>query len=84
MSVVLNVPSSECGFIWNVQIYINYMHAVILLVEALCYKPEGRGFESRWGHWIFQAIESFQPHFDPVVDSASNRKEYQESTWGGG
>jgi hypothetical protein len=21
--------------------------------EALCYKPEGRRFESRWGHWIF-------------------------------
>jgi hypothetical protein len=23
------------------------------LVEALCYKPEGRRFDSRWGHWIF-------------------------------
>jgi len=23
------------------------------LVEALCYKPEGRGFDSRWCHWIF-------------------------------
>jgi hypothetical protein len=23
------------------------------LVEALCYKPEGRGFESWWSHWIF-------------------------------
>jgi hypothetical protein len=21
---------------------------------ALCYKPEDRGFESQWGHWIFQ------------------------------
>jgi hypothetical protein len=28
-------------------------HAVAQLVEALCYKPEGRGFKSRWGHWIF-------------------------------
>ena len=25
-------------------------HAVVQLVEALCYKPEGRGFDSRWGH----------------------------------
>jgi hypothetical protein len=25
-----------------------------VVVEALCYKPEGRWFESRWGHWIFQ------------------------------
>jgi hypothetical protein len=23
-------------------------------VEALCYKPEGLGFEPRWGRWIFQ------------------------------
>jgi hypothetical protein len=26
---------------------------VALLVEALCYKPEGRGFESRCGNWFF-------------------------------
>jgi len=24
-----------------------------LLVEALCYKPEGCGFDSRWCHWNF-------------------------------
>jgi hypothetical protein len=23
-------------------------HAVAQLVEKLCYKPEGRGFDSRW------------------------------------
>jgi hypothetical protein len=28
-------------------------HAVVQLVETLCYKPEGRGFNSRWGYWIF-------------------------------
>jgi len=28
-------------------------HAVAQLVEALLYKPEGRGFDSRWCHWIF-------------------------------
>jgi hypothetical protein len=22
--------------------------------ETLCYKPEGRGFDSRLSHWIFQ------------------------------
>jgi hypothetical protein len=27
--------------------------AVAYLVEALCYKPESRGFDFRWGHWIF-------------------------------
>ena len=28
-------------------------HAVAQLVEALRYKPEGRGFDSRWRHWNF-------------------------------
>jgi hypothetical protein len=28
-------------------------HAVVQLVEALCYKPEGHLFNSRRGHWIF-------------------------------
>jgi hypothetical protein len=57
-------------------------HAVALLVEALCYKKEGRGFDSWLGHWIFQLTQSFQPHYGPGVDSASNRNEYQESSCG--
>jgi len=28
-------------------------HAVAQLVEALRYKPEGRGFDSSWCHWNF-------------------------------
>jgi hypothetical protein len=27
--------------------------AVAQLVETLRYKPEGRGFDSRWCHWNF-------------------------------
>ena len=27
--------------------------AVAQLVEALRYKPEGGGFDSRWSHWNF-------------------------------
>jgi hypothetical protein len=27
-------------------------HAVAYLVEALCYKPEGRSFDSRWGFFF--------------------------------
>jgi hypothetical protein len=23
------------------------------LADALCYKPEVRGLDSQWGHWIF-------------------------------
>jgi hypothetical protein len=29
----------------------------------------------------FQLTESFRQHYGPVVDSASNRNEYQESSW---
>ena len=28
-------------------------YAVVQLVEALRYKSEGRGFDSRWSHWSF-------------------------------
>jgi hypothetical protein len=28
-------------------------YAVTQLVEALRYKPEGRGFNSQWCHWNF-------------------------------
>ena len=57
--------------------------AVAQLVEALRYNPEGRGFDSRWVHWNFSLTLSFRPHYDPGVDSASNRNEYQEYFLGG-
>jgi hypothetical protein len=54
-------------------------HTVVgQLVEALRYKPEGCGFDFRSCHWIFSLTLSFRPHYDPGVDSASNRNEYQE------
>jgi hypothetical protein len=48
--------------------YITYpfsFHAVAQLVEVLRYKPEGRGFNSRWCHWKFSLIYSFRPHYGP-------------------
>ena len=33
--------------------YIRWRHAVAQLVEALRYKSEGRGFDSRWCYWNF-------------------------------
>jgi hypothetical protein len=39
---------------WILIIFHNHTRgAVALLVETLCYKPDGRGFGSRWVHWIF-------------------------------
>jgi len=49
---------------------------VTQLVEALRYKPEGRGFDSRLCHWNYSLTQSFLPHYGPGVDSASNRNEY--------
>ena len=41
-------------------------HSVAQLVEALRYKPESRGFDSRWCHWNFSILPT------------SNRNEYHE------
>ena len=48
------------------------------LLEALHYKPEGPGSDSRWCHWNFLLTQSLWPHYGPGVDSASIRNEYQE------
>ena len=58
--------------------YILLGHAVAQLVDALRYKPEGRGFDYRWYHWNFLLTPPFRPHCGFGVDSASNRNEYQE------
>ena len=62
-----------CLFIY-VQIK-HWGHAVTQLVEALRYKSESRGFDSRWRHWNFTLISSFRPQCGPGVDSASKRNE---------
>jgi hypothetical protein len=54
--------------------------AVSQFVEALVYKPEGRGFFSLWFHWDFSLTYIFWLHYGPGVDSAS---EYQGYILGG-
>ena len=56
---------------------VHYERAVMQFVEALLYKLEGRGFDSRWGHWDFSVNESFRLHYGASVDSSSERNEYQ-------
>jgi hypothetical protein len=67
-------------FFWELY-SCDWRQAVAELVEAQCYQPGGRGFDSR-DHWIFQLSSSLPPHYGPGVDSASNRNEYQESSCG--
>jgi hypothetical protein len=46
-----------CEFNLGVQIISCIMYLIhlskLFLIEGLYYKPEGRGFKSQWGHWIF-------------------------------
>jgi hypothetical protein len=63
----------------------NYVpgHAVALLVEALRYNSEGRGFDSLWCHCNFHWYNPSGRTVAPGVDSVSNRNEYQEYFFGG-
>ena len=40
-------------FALSVAVYCTRAYAVAQLVEALCYKPEGREFDPRWCYWNF-------------------------------
>jgi hypothetical protein len=48
-----------------------------VVVKALCYKPEGRGFDTRWGDF-FLIYLILPAALGPGVYSASNRNEYQK------
>jgi hypothetical protein len=50
--------------------------------QAICNKPEGRRFETRWGECIFSIYLIFLAALGLGVYSASNRNEYQESSRG--
>jgi hypothetical protein len=49
-----------------------------LVVMALCYRPEGRGLETRWGEWISLIHLILPAALDPGVYSVSNRNEYKK------
>jgi hypothetical protein len=77
---LLNFTVTCLKFVLKLTTYLGY--AVVQLVEALRYKSEGRGFDSRWCHWNF-SLTSFGLNYGPGVDSAFNRNEYQEYFLGG-
>jgi hypothetical protein len=58
--------------------YYYYYYYLGQLAEALRYKPEGRGLDSRWSYSNFSSTSFFRPHYDLGVDSASDRNEYQK------
>jgi hypothetical protein len=52
-----------------------------LVVKALSYRPEGRGFETRWGEWIFSYDLILSAALGHGVYSASSRNEYQKQKY---
>jgi len=71
---LIKVTIFSCSFVWPNALYLG--HAVGQLVEALRYKREGCGFDSRRCHWNF-SLTYFRPQYSPGVDSAPNRNEYK-------
>jgi hypothetical protein len=49
-----------------------------VVVEVLCCKPEGLGFKTWWGEWIFSIYLILPATLNPWIYSASNRYEYQK------
>jgi hypothetical protein len=61
----------------------SHSSSVVLLGGGTIYKVGGPGFNPQY-HWIFQLMQSFQPHCGLGVDTASNRTEFQKpSGWVG-
>jgi hypothetical protein len=49
-----------------------------VVVKELYYKPEGHGFETRWGKLIFSIYLILPAALGTAIYSAYNRNEYQK------
>jgi hypothetical protein len=67
-------PTALVFFTFAFLVHVLVRHAVAKLVEALCYKPEGR-----WFRFPMRSLNFSIYLIDPRVCSASNRNEYHES-----
>jgi hypothetical protein len=64
---------------WNLMSVSMYIGARgTEVVEALCYKLEGREFKFWWGHWIFSIYLILPATLGPGVYSDCKRNEYQK------
>ena len=54
-----NITDGESGEFGKKQLCVNCWEYLCVqggggvMVKALCYRPAGRGFDSRWCHWNF-------------------------------
>ena len=74
VTVTVTVTVTSPNFTWLPL----YSYRGSTVVKVLCYKSEGRWFDSSWCQWIFHWQKTFRSHYDSGVGSASNRNEYQE------
>jgi hypothetical protein len=68
----------------NIKIFSNLKvhNEVALLGGALCFELDGREFDFQRRHGIFLLISPSSSNYGPGVDEASNRNDYNESSWG--
>jgi hypothetical protein len=58
------------------------VHMVAQLVEVLCYKPEGHGFDSQWRHWSFPLTYSFWTHYGSASTERVTEMSTKNISWG--
>jgi hypothetical protein len=54
------------------KIILNYHSHGSIVVKALCYKPEGRGFETQWCEWFLSIYLILPVPLGPGIHSVSN------------
>lgn len=52
--------------------YINILYSVLLIIASRIIAREGRFFQARFYHWIFETILSFQLKLDNLIKSVEN------------
>ena len=63
---------SESGKCWIEEYFRLLFNTEVRWLRHYHYKPEDRGFDSRWYHFNFSLTQFFWPHCGPEVDSAPN------------
>jgi hypothetical protein len=74
-----NLKSYEALLVYNFSYCSHRLGARgSIVIKALCYKPESRGFETRWCEWFLSIYLILPAALGPGVYSVSNRNEYQK------
>jgi hypothetical protein len=82
LGIVLNKAQGKLNLIGYIALIafmaMNWIWYGSVMVKVPCYKPEGRGFETRWGEWFLSSSLILPVALGPGIYSAYNRNEYQK------